>query len=68
MGRQAAKKHSINSVDESVAMHQAAAVGNLLRKRGDLGAVSVQQSSFVTPSSTASHLSFAGGASTSSTL
>jgi hypothetical protein len=68
MGQKAAKKRSTDSVNESVAMQQNSAVGILPRKRGNLGAVSVQQFSFVIPSSTASHLSFAGGASTSSTL
>ncbi len=59
--RQEAKKRSSDSVEESVARHQNSAVGNLLWKCGNLGAVSVQQSLFVTPSSTVSHLSYAGG-------
>jgi len=67
MGRQTAKKRSSGSVEESVAIQQNGAVGNLLRKRGNLSAVSLHQSSFVTPSSSASHLSFAGGASGSRT-
>jgi hypothetical protein len=67
MGRQTAKKRSSGSAEESVAIQQNGAVGNLLQKRGNLGAVSLHQSSFVTPSSSASHLSFARGASGSST-
>jgi hypothetical protein len=64
---QEANKYSSDSIEDSVARQQNSAVGNLLRKRGNLGVVSVQQSLFGTPSSTASHLSFAGGASTTST-
>ena len=67
MGRQTAKKRSSESEEESVAMQQNKAVGNLLRKRGQLGAVSLHQSLSVTPASSRSHLSFAGGASASST-
>jgi hypothetical protein len=67
MGCQTAKKRSSESVEESVAMQQNKAVRNLLRKHGQLGAVSLHQSSSVTPASSRSHLSFAGGASTIST-
>jgi hypothetical protein len=67
MVRQTVKKRSSESAEESVAMQQNEAVGNLLRKRGQLGAVSLHQSSSVTPASSRSHLSFAGGASASST-
>ena len=67
MGHQTAKKCSTQSAEESVAMQQNDAVENLLLKRGKLCAVKLHQSSFVTPSSRASHLSFVGGASSSST-
>jgi len=66
MGRQAAKKRSSESAEESVAILQNEAVGNLLRKRGQVGVVSVHHSSSVTPASSANHLSFAGGVSASS--
>jgi hypothetical protein len=62
--RQEAKKRSSDSVEESVVRQQNSTVGNHLRKRGDVGAVRIF---FVTLSSTASHLSFAEGASTTST-
>ena len=64
---QEANKRSSDSIEDSVVRQQNSAVGNLLRKRGNLGVVSLQQSLFGTPSSTGSHLSFAGGASTTST-
>ena len=47
--RQEAKKRSSDSVEESVVRQQNSTVGNHLRKRGDLGAVRVQQSSLLHP-------------------
>jgi hypothetical protein len=45
--RQEAKKRSSDSVEESVVRQQNSTVGNHLRKRGDVGAVRVQQSSLL---------------------
>ena len=67
MERKMSKKRTSNSIEDSVEMLQTSSVEGLLRKRGDLGAVSVRESSFVSGLSTrtAGCLSFSGGASTS---
>ena len=52
MEQKMSKKHSSNFIEDSVEMLQNSSVKNLLHKCSNLGAVSVQQSSFVSASST----------------